>query len=542
MITRREEKMTFNRFWQGFLFFFLLILFPTTHVEAHAYLQSSTPTDGSSVAKMPAEIVLTYNETIKSDFPLITVTNSKGERISTGKTHVSAENDHVVSVQVDSEVKPDVYAAEWRVVSADGHPISGIISFKVGKTNQEIPKTTAEASHSEIISTILKDFLYISFSIVLGVLFVLYVLFPQKKTFPEKMLKRAKTLTSIGMGMMGGVIALFLPVQIKTMTFGQSLTPKLVFTFFETNTGRLWLVQFVLWLVLVALFFFLFKGKSRILIPLLATLTLLGIFMTKALSGHSQAQADRIVATTADFLHLTSASLWVGGMIVLVAISIPKQEVRAMWNRFAIYAMGAFLVLILSGLLMSVMNIGQMKNLFQTAYGITLLIKIGLVILMALIGLGHYLYLKNTQKQIPVKTILVEMLLGLLILSAASLLSDTKTPPPAPSKPFSEVRADKKDQAKIRLQITPAKVGENTFIARFLTKEGSEISAFQQVTFRVQRVNGSMHEFRGERTTSGDYVANGLYLNQASKWEITVRALTENFETIEQTFTVQIKE
>ncbi|WP_088824924.1 MULTISPECIES: copper resistance CopC/CopD family protein [Listeria] len=533
--------MAVNRFWQGFLIFFLLILFPATHADAHAYLQNSTPADGSSVAKMPAEIVLTYNETIKSDFPLITVTNSKGERISTGKTLVSAENDHVVSVHVDGEAKPDVYAAEWRVVSADGHPISGVISFKVGKTDKELPKTIAETPNLEITNTILKDFLYISFSIVFGVLFVLFVLFPQKEAFPRQMLKRAKILTAIGMGMMGSVVALFLPVQVKTMTFGAALTPELMRTFFGTSTGKLWLTQFILWLILASLFFFLFKGKSRILMPLLAALTLLAIFMTKALSGHSQAQADRIVATTADFLHLISASLWVGGIIALLFV-VPKQEAKAMWNRFAIYAMAAFGLLILSGILMSVMNIGQMKNLVQTAYGITLLIKIGLVILMALIGLGHYFYLKNTQKQIPVKTILIEMLLGLLILSAASILSDTKTPPPAPSKPFSEVMADKNDRAKIRLQITPAKVGDNTFIARFLTKEGAVLEAFQQVTFSAKHAGGRAHEFQGELAESGDYVASGLYLNQIGKWEITVRGLTENFETIEQTFTVQIKE
>lgn len=533
--------MSLRRFWQFFFVFLLFLLIPVIHVDAHAYLQSSTPQDGSHIAKMPPEIVLTYNESIKSDFPSITMTNSKGERIATGETVVEKDNDHVVSVKIKGVAKPDVYTAEWRVVSADGHPVSGVLAFKVGQTNKELLKTSAEAQNSETMSTILKVFLYTSFSLVLGVLLVLFALFPFKKEFPLQMLKRTKILAVVGISMMGLVILISLPVQISTMMLGARFNIPNVWSFFGTSTGNLYLAQVILWLILAILFFFLFKRKSRVVLPILSTLTLLALFMTKALSGHSQAQADRVVSTTADFLHLTAASLWVGGIIVLL-VMWKGPDVKEMWNRFAIYAMAAFGTLLLSGVLMSVMNVGAMKNLVETNYGLTLLIKIGLVILMALLGLGHYIYFKQTGKQIPVKTILVEMIVGLVILSVAGVLSDTKTPKPEPSKPYSEIARDKSGQTKIRLQITPAKVGENTFSASFLTKEGADFGSLEQVTFVVKHAGSKAKEFQGMRSSNGDYVASGLYINQVGQWEVLVRGLTKDFNTIEQVFNLKIKE
>ncbi|MEG7763086.1 CopD family protein, partial [Listeria monocytogenes] len=97
---------------------------------------------------------------------------------------------------------------------------------------------------------------------------------------------------------------------------------------------------------------------------------------------------------------------WVGGILVLLFVLPRTGKARKVWIRFAIVAIIAVASILVSGLLMAVMNIGQMANLFTTNYGKILLFKIGLFILMALLGLGHYIYIKLKNQQLPFKTIL----------------------------------------------------------------------------------------------------------------------------------------
>ncbi|EFS02572.1 copper resistance domain-containing protein [Listeria seeligeri FSL S4-171] len=115
------------------MFIYLLVL-PTEFVSAHAYLENSNPADQSHIQTAPKKVTLVFNEEIEADFPLIEVKNSKGEQMKTGKTSVSKKNNHIVETTLPDDLEPDVYAVSWRVVSADGHAVSGVLSFKLGDT------------------------------------------------------------------------------------------------------------------------------------------------------------------------------------------------------------------------------------------------------------------------------------------------------------------------------------------------------------------------------------------------------------------------
>ncbi|MBA5844685.1 copper resistance protein CopC, partial [Escherichia coli] len=82
----------------------------------------------------PEKVTLVFNEEIEADFPLIEVKDSSGKQVETGKTSVSKKNNHMVEASLPADLKADVYSVSWRVVSADGHAVTGIISFKLGDT------------------------------------------------------------------------------------------------------------------------------------------------------------------------------------------------------------------------------------------------------------------------------------------------------------------------------------------------------------------------------------------------------------------------
>ena len=93
---------------------------------AHTRLESSDPGDRSSVDAAPASVSLTFNEAISAEFATLSVVGPDGTNYQSGP--VSAANGQV-STAVSPLGPAGVYEIGYRVVSDDGHPVSGKVSF-----------------------------------------------------------------------------------------------------------------------------------------------------------------------------------------------------------------------------------------------------------------------------------------------------------------------------------------------------------------------------------------------------------------------------
>jgi len=109
---------------------------------AHTALISSNPADKATVEAMPTEISLTFNEALMSlggkQLSKFNVHDPKHHELKLGKFKVT---DATISATIKPEnFKAGTYKVYYRVISADGHPVSGIISFnnKTVSTNNEI--------------------------------------------------------------------------------------------------------------------------------------------------------------------------------------------------------------------------------------------------------------------------------------------------------------------------------------------------------------------------------------------------------------------
>jgi methionine-rich copper-binding protein CopC len=100
----------------------------TAQAWTHAELVSSTPADGATLATAPASATLTFTDAIATEFVRVAVTSPVGAR-----TVQAAPQGHTVTVPITS-VGPGPYRVAYRVVSADGHPVSGAITFTVSGT------------------------------------------------------------------------------------------------------------------------------------------------------------------------------------------------------------------------------------------------------------------------------------------------------------------------------------------------------------------------------------------------------------------------
>ena len=105
----------------------LLVALGAAPASAHASLVRSSPADQSSVTTAPKIVSLTFDENIRVS-SVILVTGPDGASVLQGKTSVV---DNVVSTRVGLGTSGD-YTVVYRVVSADGHPVSGRLSFGVG--------------------------------------------------------------------------------------------------------------------------------------------------------------------------------------------------------------------------------------------------------------------------------------------------------------------------------------------------------------------------------------------------------------------------
>ncbi|WP_163567288.1 copper resistance CopC family protein [Fodinicola feengrottensis] len=97
---------------------------------AHDVLISSSPANGASVAA-PTRVTFTFNDVVLNNFAAVVVTGPDGKQYQDGAPRII---DTSVSVNVKALPVTGAYTASYRIVSADGHPVSGDIKFTVTTT------------------------------------------------------------------------------------------------------------------------------------------------------------------------------------------------------------------------------------------------------------------------------------------------------------------------------------------------------------------------------------------------------------------------
>ena len=112
--------------------------------DAHNVLRSTSPADHATVAQLPAQVVLTFDQPALAVGTQISVTGPSGP--------VDAGPAQLVDTEVRQPLKPGPvgsYTVLWRATSADGHPVSGTFTFTTSSnsdastTSSPLPSTPA---------------------------------------------------------------------------------------------------------------------------------------------------------------------------------------------------------------------------------------------------------------------------------------------------------------------------------------------------------------------------------------------------------------
>jgi copper transport protein len=477
----------------GVLFALLL----ATPAAAHAELVSITPANGAQLKTPPTEVQMIFTESVNLIDGGIRLIDDAGATVPTPDPSVDG---HTVSWPMPAELPDGAYVVTWRVVSADGHPVSGASSFGVGAAAAAVPgsatgagsadttgSTAATGSSAPWSMVAVRLAGYVAFALFAGV--AAFLLFCAPDTSKDPHLQRLARGALIG-GAAAAVAALL--VQ-GPYTAGVSMSRVLDTTLLQQTLATPFGAAMAWRLALYGVLGMLAWRLPKILGELAGWLVpagVVGIAVTIAASGHAAAAGP--IDLGIDALHALTAGLWVGGLAALVALG-RSVEPRAL-HRFSTLAMASVLTLIATGTLNSLRELDDVEQLWQTRYGLTLLVKLTLVAgtLAAAAASRHRL----KQHQVPLRSVRLEAALTVAVLTVTGLLSMTAAPPQmaqltdhaghgaAPAAADDTVQMSLGDQGNAALTVMPATTA-GSHLHLILTDTNGRPLAATRVTLKV---------------------------------------------------------
>lgn len=133
---------------------------------AHSTEVATDPAKGATLAVLPQRVTITLNEKPMDVGHGLVVTGPDGVKVSADEPVLTG---HGISVPVVSQGPAGEYTVGYRVVSADGHVVSGSYTFTVtsGRPAQGAIKETTTAEDENSVT-----FVFAVFSVVMMVAFV----------------------------------------------------------------------------------------------------------------------------------------------------------------------------------------------------------------------------------------------------------------------------------------------------------------------------------------------------------------------------------
>ncbi|MES5894673.1 copper resistance protein CopC [Bacillus cereus group sp. RP43] len=521
----------------------LIILIPKS-ASAHAYVVKSNPAENETLKKAPTVVKIEFDEDIQvSHFNTLLVRDTSGKRVDLKDAHIDKRNKKLLEAGLKENLKDGLYSIQWKAISADGHPIQGVIPFRVGLVEAGADDVQVEEMGyvPQIDMIMERGVLYTSFSLFLGVLFFNLIIYKGNAIEVHSRSKRIIWISLIGIF----ISLLFnLPLQAKInadVSWLEAFDPLLLKETLQLSVfGYVWITQMALISLLMIVTYFAVKREklSSFKVWSIPILLFIGLLVMKAFNSHAFGLKFKDIAVVMDFLHLFAASLWVGGLSSIILL-LRKEDDKwtKYWDaikRFSPWATGAVIVILLTGLFNSTFFIPTIHSLFDTKYGLALLAKILLFVFMGILGIIHYVKGKMRAQQGLGATVKIEFIIGIIVFIIVAFMTNIQTPPMPPTGPFTESK-QLDNGYELTLHVSPNKVGQNTFHITLKDENGQPVTDMEQIVLTTQSLDMNMGKgsFKVSAVSPGEYEAEGMYINMTGNWNIHVHGLTKSLDSFD---------
>jgi copper transport protein len=368
----------------------------------------------------------------------IEVFSAGGRRLSGAA--VSGDQGRVVRAPLEGLRRGESYTVRWRATSSDGHTGSGVYTFGIGVTPP--PPTEAYGSTGP---TWTDDAARWAFFVALALLvgstgLRLLVL---REPLPVRLSNRL-----YGLAALGGIATLNVGIAAFVMRAADALQVPFVDLLYgdlspiatKTRFGVAFVAMTLGYAVVTALVLLAWiLDRPLLLWP--AFLLGLGFATGLSLSGHQGVEPNATFLTgLADWLHLTAAILWVGGLVALAACVWPLAPAlrRTAFLGFSRIATVLVAVLVLAGTYLSLSRLPSASDLWSTRYGQTLLVKIAIVCVALGWGAVHHFVVRPRLERDDAprglrRSLIGESTVAILVLLVAAVLVNARPPAVEPA-------------------------------------------------------------------------------------------------------------
>jgi copper transport protein len=529
--------------------------------SAHAYLIRTQPAASGVLNSPPRQVALTYDEAVEPRFAIISVTDTQARQETTGPVRRSPVNPDTLVVALRPHLPQGWYLIYWRAISVDGHPVQGAFTYAIGPNpgpapRFRIPSIAGTATSPDLLIT--RWIMFLSVMIAIG-LFVFRIAI--SRTMPQRMPETRLRVLSVAfvIASIVGLIAIAMYLDFATAT--DSLRSvfdlgTLVPLFRVTAFGRGYTDMLGCFaLFCLAAWISLFVDRSdrpqRSVAELAsqtgAMLAAAAVLLIPGTAGHAAQTSPRGLALPFDWLHLISGSLWLGGLVGLVVLwfTLPRRSrtgaLSVVVPRFSNVALISVIVLLGTGTGATIVHMPAINALWDTSYGVAILVKIGILLGAILLAAGNLL--RNRPRLIAAAQRpdqadsaagLLSRLIGgetFLVVSAvfvAAVLSSLAPPPPAFAEQNSALAsvgpgrvAATVNRAGYRLQVlvSPNKAAAPDSFALRITRNGHLVRhANVTLTFNHLQMEMPQQEYQLKETAPGVYSRAAPALIMVGKW------------------------
>jgi copper transport protein len=532
--------------------------------SAHAYLVKTVPAASVVLNAPPPNIQLTYDEAVEPRFAIISVTDVDGHQETTGPVNRSPSNPDTLVVPLRPNLPEGWYLIYWRAISVDGHPVNGFFTYAVGPNpgpapQFRIPNISATATTPQLLITRWAMFVFVMAAIGL---FVLRLLVARPVIRSVEGVKLKAVSVAFGLAAALGLIAI--PVYLDVSTANDSLRSvfdltALVPLYRVTAFGRAIIdleLCFALFCIAAGVALWLDRpdrarrSVAELIASCGALLAATAVLIVPGAAGHAAQTSPRGLTLVFDWLHLASGSVWLGGLVGLLVLwssvssrlRVPALSVTV--PRFSNVALVSVLVLAATGVGEAIEHMPAVNALWETSYGLAILVKAGLLGGAMLIASGNLLRsrprLIAAQRRPELGEPAARLLRGLIsgevvvvigIVFAAAVLSSLAPPPPAFALENSALAkvgpgrvVETINHAGYTLQVlvSPNKAAAPDSFALRITKGGQPVrGADVTLLFNHLEMQMPTQEYQLTETAPGVYSHAAPALVMVGRWGLT---------------------
>jgi copper transport protein len=418
-----------------------VLVFPAS-AFAHAKLEKTSPDVGQRLRAAPREVRLEFDQSVRALSNAIQVYDAQGRLVS-GAPHTLRGDSRVVVAPLRRLVRGG-YTVRWATISNDGHVGRSVFTFGIRAKAPPIGEAYG-ASGPGTSEHVVRWLYFVCLALLTGGLgFRLLVL---RRGVPAQAERRFYRVAAVGVigALQVGTLAFLLRAQdALQLPFTGFLYGDLSPFATATRFGQAFVAMELGFAVVAALVFLAWLTERRILLWT-AFLLSLGLGSGLSLSGH-QSDDRGWLPSFADWVHLSAATLWIGGLLSLGLVVWNDGALRrkAFW-RFSEIAGPLVAIVVAAGAYMTYKRFPAVDDLWSLAYGRLLLVKLTLVGLALSWGAFHHFIVRPrldrpvVARSLP-KSLAGEATVAVAILLLAAILVDSKPPEkpaPAPAQALS---------------------------------------------------------------------------------------------------------